>query len=286
MPDIRQRPPLTEEEKELQRLASLQLMQMEDRIDMESKLPPALRTTGELGLFAQAALAGDREMGPAKIRAVGMPKRGESQIYSSTAGTYRYPGTETPTIESEFGDYSLPQRLMLNTLYGGKPTQPDEITFSNPTEFRSKSHQEQLGKSVPQTALFHEPTHRAYNMPFMKDFKSYLQERASDAGGTGTKRREYDFIRSHEHAWLNPARRQHLGELSEIYEDTEEDINKMAWNDKRTLATATRVQKLFAEWLTPERQKRYGMKPIIQASQPKEKSFYETMLDKIQGGSN
>ena len=283
MPDIRKRPPLTYAQKEAQRRASLQLMQMEDRIDMENKLPPALRTTGELGLFAQAALGGDRELGPAKMIAVGMPKRGENQLYSNRAGEYRLPGTGTPTIQSEYGDSPLSDRLMWRRYYGGKPTQPDEITFFNPTEWLSKEHQDQSRRGVPQTALFHEPTHRAYNMPFMKDFKSYLQQRSSDAGGTGRKRREYDFIRSHEHAWLNPARRQHLGELSEIYKDTEEDINRMARDDKRTLATSANVQKLFAEWLTPELQQKYGMYPIIQAVQPKEKPFYERWSDPMVG---
>ena len=282
MPDIRKELPLTREEREAQRLASEQFYTIETRMEEQNRLPPELRTTGKLGLFAQAALSGDREMGPAKIRAVGMPKRGESQFYTTVAGTYRLPDSPIPTIQSEFGDQTYSDMMLFSDYYRGKPTQPDEITYSNPTEFMSKAHEAEVRKSVPETKLFHEPTHRAYNMPFMKDFKGYLEQRAFDAGGTGEKRRDYDVIRSNEHYWLNPARRKYLGAMPLLHE-SEEEVERLAKSDAKTIEDVARVQKLFAEWLTPERQKKYGMKPIIQATEPKEKSFYEKMLDKMQG---
>ena len=65
--------------------------------------------------------------------------------------------------------------------------------------------------------------------------------------------------------------------------ESEEEVERLAKSDDKAVEEAARVQKLFAEWLTPERQKKYGMKPIIQAVEPKEKSFYEEMLDKMQG---
>ena len=104
MPDIRKELPLTREEREAQRLASEQFYTIETRTEEQNRLPPELRTTGKLGLFAQAALSGDREMGPAKIRAVGMPRRGEDQFYTTVAGTYRLPDSPIPTIQSECGD--------------------------------------------------------------------------------------------------------------------------------------------------------------------------------------
>lgn len=282
MPDIRKELPLTREEREAQRLASEQFYTIETRIDEQNKLPPELRTTGKLGLFAQAALSGDREMGPAKIRAVGMPRRGEDQFYTTVAGTYRLPDSPIPTIQSEFGDQTYSDMMLFSDYYRGKPTQPDEITYANPTEFMSKAHEAEVRKSVPETKLFHEPTHRAYNMPFMKDFKGYLEQRAFDAGGTGEKRRDFEVIRSNEHYWLNPARRKYLGAMPLLHE-SEEEVERLAKSDAKTIEDVARVQKLFAEWLTPERQKKYGMKPIIQAVEPKEKSFYEKMLDKMQG---
>ena len=282
MPDIRKELPLTREEREAQRLASEQFYTIETRIDEQNKLPPELRTTGKLGLFAQAALSGDREMGPAKIRAVGMPRRGEDQFYTTVAGTYRLPDSPIPTIQSEFGDQTYSDMMLFSDYYRGKPTQPDEITYANPTEFMSKAHEAEVRKSVPETKLFHEPTHRAYNMPFMKDFKGYLEQRAFDAGGTGKKRRDFEVIRSNEHYWLNPARRKYLGAMPLLHE-SEEEVERLAKSDAKTIEDVARVQKLFAEWLTPERQKKYGMKPIIQAVEPKEKSFYEKMLDKMQG---
>ena len=282
MPDIRKELPLTREEREAQRLASEQFYTIETRTEEQNRLPPELRTTGKLGLFAQAALSGDREMGPAKIRAVGMPKRGESQFYTTMAGTYRFPDSPVPTIKSEFGNKTYSDMMAFSDYYGGKPTQPDEITYENPTEFRSEAHQAESRRSVPQTKLFHEPTHRAYRMPFMKDFISYLEQRAFDAGGTGEKRRDYDFIRTPEHYWLKPARRKYLGAMPITFE-SQEEVDRLAKSDDKAVEEAIRVQKLFAEWLTPERQKKYGMKPIIQAREPKEKSFYEKMLDKMQG---
>lgn len=282
MPDIRKELPLTREEREAQRLASEQFYTIETRIDEQNKLPPELRTTGKLGLFAQAALSGDREMGPAKIRAVGMPRRGEDQFYTTVAGTYRLPDSPIPTIQSEFGDQTYSDMMLFSDYYRGKPTQPDEITYANPTEFMSKAHEAEVRKSVPETKLFHEPTHRAYNMPFMKDFKGYLEQRAFDAGGTGEKRRDFEVIRSNEHYWLNPARRKYLGAMPLLHE-SEVEVERLAKSDAKTIEDVARVQKLFAEWLTPERQKKYGMKPIIQAVEPKEKSFYEKMLDKMQG---
>ena len=221
-------------------------------------------------------------MGPATIRAVGMPKRGESQFYTTMAGTYRFPDSPVPTIKSEFGNKTYSDMMAFSEYYGGKPTQPDEITYENPTEFRSEAHQAESRRSVPQTKLFHEPTHRAYRMPFMKDFISYLEQRAFDAGGTGEKRRDYDFIRTPEHYWLKPARRKYLGAMPITFE-SQEEVDRLAKSDDKAVEEAIRVQKLFAEWLTPERQKKYGMKPIIQAREPKEKSFYEKMLDKMQG---
>ena len=282
MPDIRKELPLTREEREAQRLASEQFYTIETRMEEQNRLPPELRTTGKLGLFAQAALSGDRKMGPAKIRAVGMPKRGESQFYTTMAGTYRFPDSPVPTIKSEFGNQTYSDMMAFSDYYGGKPTQPDEITYENPTQFRSEAHQAESRRSIPQTKLFHEPTHRAYRMPFMKDFISYLEQRAFDAGGTGEKRRDYDFIRTPEHYWLKPARRRYIGAMPITFE-SQEEVDRLAKSDDKAVEEAARVQKLFAEWLTPERQKKYGMKPIIQAANTRQKSFYEKMLDKMQG---
>ena len=68
-----------------------------------------------------------------------------------------------------------------------------------------------------------------------------------------------------------------------LLHESEEEVERLAKSDAKTIEDVARVQKLFAEWLTPERQKKYGKKPIIQAVEPIEKSFYEKMLDKMQG---
>jgi len=242
--------------------ASVEFGDQEYMGEVQRKLPPESRFGGEFGLMSALGYGKGTNEDRAQIRNYTTRGRGLPNIlglYStSMRGLGRAdeefdPTRRTPLEKSRAIEYmsTPPDR----DAAGGKGVSVFHPIGTNEAEraYASKDGFVDDGKrhTYPNTVA-HELTHKGFNSPAFLDF---LEETGRNRGRPLSARQE--------HRYLDQL-------ISEV-------PNRMVLDDY------SKLQNEFRNWLTPEKQEKYGIRLPVPAAEPVDPSMLDRLIDFIQG---
>ena len=256
------------------RAASEAMADIEFEGEVQTRLPEDLRYGGLYGLIRYLGMQGqgDQEGSQGRravIKPKGMPRRGEKQKISTTAGSYYLPFADADSIANR-----IDQGMGLDFYQGSYP-QPDEIRYfqgASPILEESEFLAKHFGLDNTAETINHELFHRGQNLPFLEDMledvnaKKDLADRNSLMGGLEYNKLEDEEFRLND--LVNLARHHYyLDALDERRPEL----------DRRRLMELESLQDDINNYLTPERQEELGVRLPIPAAKPKTPSLMERL---------
>jgi hypothetical protein len=235
--------------------------------EVQRKLPPELRFGGEFGLPSALGYGKGTNEDRAQIRNYTTRGQGLPSILGQFSKSPRGLGyTEAEAIERGY-DPEKPSKLEKSKLIQFMSTPPDQdmsggkgVSVFMPVgdneaerAFASKEGYMSEGNrySYP-TTVAHELTHKGFDSPAFLDF---LEETGRNEGRPLSDRQEHRLIDKSPY----------------------EVDNRMVQDDYRKLLGN------FREWLTPEKQEKYGVRLPVPAAEPVDPSMLDRLIDFIQG---
>jgi len=249
------------------RAASEAMLDVEFQMENQARLPEDLRYGGLYGLLSYLGLMGQGDDPEASIKSMGMSRPGETQQYGGALGSYFLPEAtklDIADLLDDMGDRSL-------RYYGGKPPEPDEVRFFQSTDpFTREEAGERMVRSGPggiggiddvPKYIAHELSHRATNLPFLKDLLSTLDPDSEEYKDLKKLiRNDHYYIKALDRKYgTTPSDKRNI----EIYGDPG------TYDTQKKLRELEGVQDTIRDYLTPERQEELGVRLPTPAAEPK-----------------
>ena len=274
------------------RAASEQMADIEFDDEIQTRLPEDLRYGGLYGLMSYLGMQGQGDQeGSLGRRAVikpkGMPRGGEEQYVSTSAGSYYLPEADADSIARRI------DRTMGLDFYQDSYPQPDEIRYFQATSPKAR----ELGvgglDQVSDT-VSHELFHRGQNLPFLEEMLEEINQKMDLVDRDSVMGRvEYNSLKDQRSRLRNLVREGHyyLDSLAKKNPTTGEDKQRRddlldvygyypIGSDKRRLEELEALQDDIKGYLTPEKQKELGVRLPTPAAKPKEPpSLVERAID-------
>ena len=258
------------------RAASEAMADIEFDNEIQTRLPEDLRYGGLYGLIPYLGMQGqgDQEGSQGRravIKPKGMPRRGEKQKISTTAGSYYLPYADADSIANK-----IDQGMGLDFYQGSYP-QPDEIRYfqgASPILEELELLSGYFGLDNKATTINHELFHRGQSLPFLEDMleginaKMNLADRNSFEGGLEYNKLEDEEFRLND--LIDLAR-------SHYYLDALDERRPEL--DRRRLMELEDLQDDIKNYLTPERQEGLGVRLPTPAAKPRTPGLMERLED-------
>lgn len=239
------------------RAASEAMLDVEFQMENQARLPEDLRYGGLYGLLSYLGLMGQGDDPEASIKSMGMPYPGRPQMKGGSLGEYYNPQASAERIKSLISRTG-PE---LVEYYGEDLPKPDEVRFFQATNPYTRDELEIGGIDDVPKYIAHELSHRATNLPFLKDLLSTLDPDSEEY-------KDLKKLIRNDHYYLKALDRRY---------GTQKDDRKMldiygpsgSYTTQEKLRDLEGVQDTIRNYLTPERQEELGVRLPTPAAEPK-----------------
>jgi hypothetical protein len=249
--------------------ASVEFGDQEYMGEVQRKLPPETRFGGEFGLLSALGYG----------KGTNEDRAGIKQVYSPNGGLPLILG-EYLSRDSSDSNKDFGQEIRGLAYMGGQPpVRGKDVSVFHPLAQSQAEAQYASPEGIfssgdfnryPETVA-HELTHKGFDSPAFLDF---LKETGRNKGKSYSPNQQHYFIGASENENVE-------------YDDTlklERDKDKGDFKNLRGKQEGYRVVlNEFKKWLTPEKQKKYGIRLPVPAAEPVDPSMLDKLMNFIQG---